>query len=52
VADVFGGAAIAAVLTGMGQDGLNGARAMRALGAHILAQDEASYAFGHPQSCG
>lgn len=42
VADVFGGAAIAAVLTGMGQDGLNGARAMRALGAHILAQDEAS----------
>lgn len=40
--EVFGGAAIAVVLTGMGQDGLRGAEILKAQGASILAQDEAS----------
>ncbi|MGA3098488.1 MAG: chemotaxis response regulator protein-glutamate methylesterase [Bryobacteraceae bacterium] len=42
VAEVYGGAAIAAILTGMGQDGLRGAEILKARGASILAQDEAS----------
>jgi two-component system chemotaxis response regulator CheB len=42
VGEVFGGAAIAVVLTGMGQDGLRGAEILKAQGASILAQDEAS----------
>jgi two-component system chemotaxis response regulator CheB len=39
---VYGGAVIAAILTGMGQDGLRGAEILRAQGATVLAQDEAS----------
>ena len=42
IAAVYGGAVIAAVLTGMGQDGLRGAEVLRAHGASILAQDEES----------
>jgi two-component system chemotaxis response regulator CheB len=42
VGEVYGGAAIAAILTGMGQDGLRGAEILKAQGASILAQDEAS----------
>jgi two-component system chemotaxis response regulator CheB len=42
VAEVFGDAAVGVVLTGMGQDGLRGAETMRANGAYIIAQDEAS----------
>ncbi len=42
VGEVYGGAAIAVVLTGMGQDGLRGAGVLRAQGATVLAQDEAS----------
>ncbi|HLY18999.1 MAG TPA: chemotaxis response regulator protein-glutamate methylesterase [Bryobacteraceae bacterium] len=42
VGEVYGGAAVAAVLTGMGQDGLRGAEALRARGAMVIAQDEAS----------
>jgi two-component system chemotaxis response regulator CheB len=42
VAEVYGGAAIAAILTGMGQDGLRGAEILKARGGSILAQDEAS----------
>jgi two-component system chemotaxis response regulator CheB len=41
-AQVYGGAAIAVILTGMGQDGLRGAEILKAQGASILAQDEAS----------
>jgi len=42
VGEVYGGAAIAVVLTGMGSDGLRGARILNANGASIIAQDEAS----------
>ena len=40
--EVFGGACIAVILTGMGQDGLRGAQILKARGATVLAQDEAS----------
>ena len=42
IAEVYGGAVIAAVLTGMGHDGLRGVEILKAQGASILAQDEAS----------
>jgi len=42
VNEVYGKATIAAVLTGMGQDGLQGAQALKAKGAYLIAQDEAS----------
>ena len=41
-AEVYEGAVIAAVLTGMGQDGWRGAERLKACGACVLAQDEAS----------
>jgi len=41
-AAVFGSSALAAVLTGMGSDGTNGARELAKAGARIIAQDEAS----------
>lgn len=40
--DVYGGGALATVLTGMGHDGLAGARQLAAAGARILVQDEES----------
>jgi two-component system chemotaxis response regulator CheB len=40
--EVYGGAALAVILTGMGQDGLHGAEILKAQGASLLAQDEAS----------
>lgn len=49
VAEVYCGAAIATVLTGMGQDGLAGARLLRNLGATVFAQDrETSVVWGMP----
>lgn len=42
VGQVYGGAAIAAVLTGMGQDGLRGVEILKAQGASVVAQDEGS----------
>jgi two-component system chemotaxis response regulator CheB len=42
VGDVWGASAIGLILTGMGQDGLLGVEALRAKGAFVIAQDEAS----------
>lgn len=42
VAKVWGGRVLAAVLTGMGQDGMRGAEVIRDAGGHVLAQDEQS----------
>jgi two-component system chemotaxis response regulator CheB len=42
VGEVYGGAALALILTGMGQDGLRGTEILKARGASILVQDEAS----------
>lgn len=41
-ARVWGPKALALVLTGMGSDGLKGARSVVSAGGHVLAQDEAS----------
>lgn len=41
-ARIWGGRALALVLTGMGQDGLRGARAIKEAGGTVLAQDEKS----------
>jgi two-component system chemotaxis response regulator CheB len=49
LAETYGGAVVAAVLTGMGQDGFRGAQRLKAQGAYILAQDEAtSVVWGMP----
>jgi two-component system chemotaxis response regulator CheB len=51
VAKLYGGAVIAAILTGMGQDGLRGAKLLRNAGATILAQDEETSAvWGMPRA--
>jgi two-component system chemotaxis response regulator CheB len=42
VGEVYGGAVIAVILTGMGKDGLRGVEVLKALGASVIAQDEAS----------
>lgn len=40
--EVYGGAVLAVILTGMGQDGLRGSQVLKAQGACVIAQDEAS----------
>jgi two-component system chemotaxis response regulator CheB len=42
VATLYGPSVLSVVLTGMGQDGLRGAEAIRVAGGQVLAQDEAS----------
>jgi two-component system, chemotaxis family, protein-glutamate methylesterase/glutaminase len=51
VSDVYGGAVVAAVLTGMGYDGARGAEALHARGAYVIAQDEASSVVWGMPSC-
>lgn len=47
----YGGDVLAVVLTGMGADGREGARMLKAVGANIWAQDEAScVVYGMPQA--
>lgn len=51
VADVYGDSAVAAILTGMGQDGTLGAKALNAGGAYLIAQDRVtSVVWGMPGS--
>ncbi|SET95155.1 chemotaxis-specific protein-glutamate methyltransferase CheB [Stigmatella erecta] len=48
-ARAYGAASVALILTGMGQDGLDGLRELRQGGGRVLAQDEAtSVVFGMP----
>jgi two-component system chemotaxis response regulator CheB len=48
-ADALGSAALGVILTGMGNDGIAGLRRLKATGARIIAQDEASsIVFGMP----
>jgi two-component system chemotaxis response regulator CheB len=49
VAQAFGPSTVAVILTGMGEDGVEGLRHVRQLGGRILAQDEpTSVVFGMP----
>jgi two-component system, chemotaxis family, protein-glutamate methylesterase/glutaminase len=49
VQEIYGGGAIAVILTGMGQDGFRGAEVLKANGAYVVAQDEAtSVVWGMP----
>lgn len=49
--EVFGGNVLAAVMTGMGHDGLEGARLIKRAGGKVIAQDEEScVVYGMPRS--
>lgn len=51
VAQVYGPAAIAVILTGMGHDGTRGAVELRARGGQVLAEDESTcVVYGMPRS--
>jgi two-component system chemotaxis response regulator CheB len=51
LAQVYASGAVGVVLTGMGSDGLEGARALRHAGAPVLAQDaDTSVVFGMPRA--
>lgn len=49
LAETYGAAALGVILTGMGQDGMEGLRELHRVGATVIAQDEAtSVVFGMP----
>jgi two-component system chemotaxis response regulator CheB len=49
--EAFGGRVLAAVMTGMGRDGLEGARLIKRAGGRLLAQDEPScVVYGMPRA--
>ncbi|MCC7053399.1 MAG: chemotaxis response regulator protein-glutamate methylesterase [Gemmatimonadaceae bacterium] len=49
IAGIYGASTLAVVLTGMGEDGMRGAREVHARGGRVLAQDEAtSVVWGMP----
>ncbi|MBY0522032.1 MAG: chemotaxis-specific protein-glutamate methyltransferase CheB [Gemmataceae bacterium] len=51
VARVFGAATVAVILTGMGEDGVDGLRGVHRAGGHVIAQDEkTSVIFGMPRA--
>lgn len=51
LAEAFGSGTLAVILTGMGQDGVVGCRAIKARGGFVLAQDEAtSVVYGMPRA--
>jgi two-component system chemotaxis response regulator CheB len=51
LADLYGSRLLAVVLTGMGQDGMLGAGAIKKAGGHVIVQDEAtSVIWGMPGS--
>ncbi len=50
-AEQFGPSVVGVILTGMGSDGTDGARRIKANGGHIIAEDEAtSVVYGMPRS--
>jgi len=50
VAEVYGGRTVGVIMTGMGQDGLEGTRLLKAKGAVIIAQDkDSSVVWGMPK---
>ncbi|MBN1477891.1 chemotaxis response regulator protein-glutamate methylesterase [Candidatus Sumerlaeota bacterium] len=51
VSYIFGPRALAVIMTGMGSDGLDGARLLKRRGARVIAQDEASSTiYGMPRA--
>lgn len=50
IAEIYGANAIGIILSGMGHDGVEGARAIKKSGGKVMAQDESSLIFGMPKA--
>jgi two-component system chemotaxis response regulator CheB len=49
--ELYGAGALGVVLTGMGSDGLDGARVIRAAGGHVLTEDASTcVVYGMPRA--